>query len=402
VEAVAEDRWRQSVGRREALLALSAFLAGSPLLQARQDPSAGGPLTDHRRALSIDETVTAFDFEAVFFANVPLATFDTTAHASESEFTLRRNREAFGWVDVIPQKPVATSSVNTSTELFGLKMDYPIFVAPTGHQGLFHPDGEVGMRRGSTAARTLFCIPSGTNVPIEKIAAAGTGPIWWQLYARQQVDENRELLEQAQTVGCRAIIITIDQQAGYYERDLHDFYLALKDEPAAPRAGSRAPRNPYRVSLARAWYDWKLFDQLRPWIKVPMLAKGVLTPEDAERCLEHGVDGILVSNHGGRALDYSPSTLEVLPEILDAVRGRVPVLIDSGFRRGADVLKALALGAKAVGLGRVPRWGLGAYGAAGVQRVLEIMQQELVLAMAQAGRPTLASLDRSAVRTRFS
>jgi isopentenyl diphosphate isomerase/L-lactate dehydrogenase-like FMN-dependent dehydrogenase len=144
-----------------------------------------------------------------------------------------------------------------------------------------------------------------------------------------------------------------------------------------------------------------LFDELRPFVKVPMLAKGILTAEDARRCLDHGLDGIIVSNHGGRALDCSPSSLEVLPEIVDAVAGKVPVLIDGGFRRGSDILKALALGASAVCLGRAPRWGLGAFGAAGVQRVLEILQAELMLAMAHTGRPTLSSIDRTLVRTDF-
>ena len=137
-------------------------------------------------------------------------------------------------------------------------------------------------------------------------------------------------------------------------------------------------------------------------IKGPMLAKGILTAEDAALCIEHGIDGIVVSNHGGRAMDYSPATLEALPEIVDAVKGRIPVLVDGGFRRGTDILKALALGAKGVCLGRVPRWGLGAYGAPGVQRIVEILQNELVAAMAQNGRPTLASIDHTLVRTRFS
>jgi isopentenyl diphosphate isomerase/L-lactate dehydrogenase-like FMN-dependent dehydrogenase len=144
-----------------------------------------------------------------------------------------------------------------------------------------------------------------------------------------------------------------------------------------------------------------LFNDLRSFVKVPLLAKGILSAHDARLCIEHGLDGIVVSNHGGRALDYSPSSLEVLPEIVDAVAGRIPVLIDGGFRRGSDVLKALALGASAVCLGRVPRWGLGGFGAPGVQRVLEILHAELVLAMAHTGRPKLSSIDRTLVRTDF-
>jgi isopentenyl diphosphate isomerase/L-lactate dehydrogenase-like FMN-dependent dehydrogenase len=149
------------------------------------------------------------------------------------------------------------------------------------------------------------------------------------------------------------------------------------------------------------WYTWKFFDDIRPMVKVPMLAKGITTAEDAKRCLDHGLDGIYVSNHGGRSLDYGSSTLEVLSEIVDAVGGKVPILFDGGIRRGADVLKALALGASAVCLGRVPRWGLGAYGAEGVQRILEIMQGELAQAMAYTGRPSIASIDRTLVRTDF-
>jgi isopentenyl diphosphate isomerase/L-lactate dehydrogenase-like FMN-dependent dehydrogenase len=149
------------------------------------------------------------------------------------------------------------------------------------------------------------------------------------------------------------------------------------------------------------WFEWKLFDQIRPFIKGPMLAKGILTPEDAKLCVEHGCDGVYVSNHGGRSLDYAPSTLEVLPAIVDAVGGKVPVIFDSGIRRGADVLKALALGAKAVCLGRAPRWGLAAYGAPGVQRVLEILQAELIQAMAYTGRTSIESINRTIVRTDF-
>ena len=193
------------------------------------------------------------------------------------------------------------------------------------------------------------------------------------------------------------MVVTIDQQAAEHERILHDRNLSTRT-PATRRA---APKNPYRLAEYRLFYTWKLMEQIRRMVKVPMLAKGILTAEDAKLCLECGLDGVYVSNHGGRSLDYSPATLEVLPEIVDAVGGKVPVLFDSGVRRGTDALKALALGASAVCLGRVPRWGLGAYGAPGVQRILEILQAELVQAMAYTGRPALASIDRTIVRTDF-
>lgn len=182
---------------------------------------------------------------------------------------------------------------------------------------------------------------------------------------------------------------------------MHDRYLGGA-QAGTSRRGQATGGNPYRLTDFWGWIDWKYLDEIRPLIKVPMLIKGILTVEDARLSIEHGMDGIVVSNHGGRACDYGPSTLEVLPEIVDAVAGRVPVLVDSGFRRGSDVFKALALGAKGVLLGRATRWGLGAFGPAGVQRVLEIVQAELVATMKSTGRLTLASIDRTAVRTRFS
>ncbi len=206
-------------------------------------------------------------------------------------------------------------------------------------------------------------------------------------------------MDAAQTAGCRAVVVTIDQQAQFSEITAHDENLSGLAVRRPERRSTAS--NPYRVEDSRLWYEWKFFDQIRPFVKVPVLAKGILTPEDALLCLDHGVDGVYVSNHGGRSLDYAPSTLEVLPEIVDAVRGRVPVLFDSGIRRGADILKALALGANAVCVGRVPLWGLGSFGPAGVQRVLEILQAELVQAMVDARRPTLASIDRSLLRTDF-
>jgi isopentenyl diphosphate isomerase/L-lactate dehydrogenase-like FMN-dependent dehydrogenase len=168
----------------------------------------------------------------------------------------------------------------------------------------------------------------------------------------------------------------------------------------AVRAAAVGPAR-YRLQPGRLWYTWQYLDEIRRMLKVPLLVKGILTAEDATLCVEHGVDGIIVSNHGGRSMDYGPSTLEVLPEIVAAVNRRIPVITDSGYRRGRDILKALALGADAVLLGRATRWALGAFGAPGVQRLLEIVQQELVEAAAAAGRPTRASIDRSIVRTRF-
>ena len=367
----------------------------------------------------MNELLNAFDFEPVFRAKLPRATYDYTSYGGESEFTLRRNRQAFDWVELIPKGVADVRSVQTSTEILGTKMAFPILVAPSSGHGLLHPEGEAGTHKGATAAaNTPMIVSNASSLPIDKIAPAATGPLWFQLYPRQELDSSKELLDQVQAAGCQAVAVTLDQQAAFYERPLHDRNLGGNLSPslrmAAGAGGEEAPqgrggrgrripppRNPYRVPEYRLWYSWKYIDDIRPMIKVPMLAKGVLTPEDAKLCIEHGMNGIIVSNHGGRSMDYGPSTLESLPEIVDAVQGKIPVLIDSGFRRGSDILKALAMGAKGVCLGRSVRWGLGAYGVAGVQRVIEILQAELMLAMAATGRPTLDSIDRSLVRTEF-
>jgi isopentenyl diphosphate isomerase/L-lactate dehydrogenase-like FMN-dependent dehydrogenase len=280
-------------------------------------------------------------------------------------------------------------------------MDYPLMIAPTaGHEQL-HAEGELATHRGATsAAKTPMIVSINASYPIDKIAAAADGPLWFQLYARSTADANRELVERAVGAGCRAVVLTVDVQIlSHRERLLRNRNLSRAPRRPLARPGAQtSPLTAYRIGGQTPYLDWSIIEQLRGITKVPLLLKGILTAEDARLAVERGVEGIVVSNHGGRYLDYAPSTLEVLPEIADAVAGRIPVLIDSGFRRGSDVAKALALGAKAVCLGRVPRWGLGAYGAPGVQRVLEILQRELVMTMTQIGRPTLASLDRTAVR----
>jgi len=397
---------RGRVTRRSVIGGLGVTLAGPGLLESQQDP-----FRDHSRVPGMEELKTALDFEPVAFAKLPREVYSYTAHGSAGEFTVRRNRQAFDWVELVPRGVVDVSSIHTATEVLGTRMAFPIIVSPSAAHGPLDRDGEAGTHVGATAAsNTPMIISVNTTVPVEKIAAAATGPLWFQFYPREDLDATKELLDKVLTAGCRTIVMTVDQQASYYERSLHDRHLA-----AAPlgRGGAGAggfgggrggggAANAYRVPQGRLWYNWKYADDVRSMLKVPLLAKGVLTGEDAKAFVEHGFDGIYVSNHGGRSLDYDPATLEVLTEIVDAVPARVPVLFDSGIRSGSDILKALALGAKAVCIGRAVRWGLAAYGPPGVTRVLEILQGELVLAMAQTGRPDLASVDRTLVRTRFS
>jgi isopentenyl diphosphate isomerase/L-lactate dehydrogenase-like FMN-dependent dehydrogenase len=429
------------MSRRKALAGLGSIVAGSPLLHAQLDPR---PQTLHRRTPGLNEMFTAFDFEPVMFNNIPLATYDYTAHGDGSEWNLRRNRQAFDWVDLVPGKPADPAAVNLSSQLLDLKLQYPIIIAPTATQVALHPEGEAGMyRAGSLCANTPTLLSNNSSQSVEQVAAAAKGQLWWQFYPRQDLDASRELLERAQATGYTAIVVTVDQQASFYERTQQDRNLggnprgggaraggagrggaATPADPESPNTGRGAGRAAgagpaqggrggrgaatsgpglYRIAApGRLWYTWQYLDDIRKFIKTPMLIKGIVTAEDAKLCVEHGMQGIIVSNHGGRSMDYGPSTLEVLPEIVAAVNGRIPIIIDSGFRRGSDVLKAIALGANAVLLGRATRWALGAFGPVGVQRLLnDIIFPELVQAAASTGRTTLASIDRSILKTQW-
>ncbi len=383
------------MSRRQSLRALAGFVAGSPLLSSQD------VVRDHTRVPGLKELQNALEFEEVAFSKLARSVYNYRAYGEEGEFTLRRNRQAFDWVELVPRR-IGTGNIDTSIDLLGTKMAFPILVSPTAAHGEMHVDGEKETHKGAAAAsNTPMIVSNNSSFPFDKVAAAAESPTWVQLYPKQSLETNRQYLESAQAAGAKAVVVTIDQQASVYERAQHDRNM-VGGGGRGGRAGARPQTgNPYRVSDNRLWYEWKFFDQIRPIVKVPMLAKGVLTGEDAKLCLEHGVDAIYVSNHGGRSMDYTPATLEVLPEIVDAVGGKVPVLFDSGIRRGSDILKALALGASAVCLGRVPLWGLGSFGAPGVQRVLEILQAELVEAMRYTGRTNLASIDRKLVLTNF-
>lgn len=389
-----EARWRRSLSRRKALASFAGFLAGARALDAQQDE-----FRDHSRIPGLSEMRDVFDFEAAAYERLDRATYNYTARGGGSEFTTRRNREAFDWVSLVPRAIGDPSPPETGTDILGTPMAFPIMLAPSAAHEVLHPDKEAATYAGCKgASETPMIVSHVASMSFADIAKADGGPLWFQLYPREELQQNREPVESAQEAGAGAIVVTIDQQASIYERGRHDRNLSLRRR-RPPRYSGNAGR--YRFSSGRMWYEWKLFDGLRTMVNVPMLAKGILTAEDALLAVEHGLDGIIVSNHGGRTLDYTPSSLEVLPEIVEAVAGRMPVLIDSGFRRGSDIVKAMALGASAICLGRVPRWGLGSFGAPGLTRILEIVQDEFRQAMSSCGAASLSAIDRSLVRTDF-
>jgi isopentenyl diphosphate isomerase/L-lactate dehydrogenase-like FMN-dependent dehydrogenase len=291
--------------------------------------------------------------------------------------------------------------------LLGVKMKFPIIVAPTAAMTPLHPDGEIGMFKAATAAsNTLMILSINTSTPVAKVApAAPGGTLWGQFYPLENLAATQRSMDTYQNAGVGGIIVTIDQQASYYERTQQDRNFGGRVARAAGAGaggGALAGAARYRINGGRLWYTWQYIDDVRKMIKGKLVIKGILDPQDAGLAIEHGADAIIVSNHGGRSMDYGPSTLEVLPEIVAAVNGRIPILFDSGVRRGADIFKALALGANAVMLGRTTRWGLAAFGTAGAQRLIGILQQELVQVAATAGCARLSDINKTTVKAGFA
>jgi isopentenyl diphosphate isomerase/L-lactate dehydrogenase-like FMN-dependent dehydrogenase len=403
---------------------MAGFMAASPVAAglAQQDP--GTLLSEFRRYKGLSEMRTAFDFHPLFEGNLLPSIYEFTAHGEGSEFNLQRNRQAFDWVDILASRAaIPEANVDLSSELLGAKMKFPILVAPTSGQNGIHPEGEIGMFRGAVGASNMVDILSGANATNLAAAfkAVPGGTIWSQHYPIENLANELRALEDIQAAGSKCIVITVDQQASVYERTMNIRNLggragggpgasggnaaATAAVAAAAAAAAGGPPVPgsvrYRVSDRRLWYTWKYFDAVRKIARDKLLIKGIVDPDDAKLAIEHGADGIIVSNHGGRSMDYGPSTLEVLPEIVAAVNGRIPILFDSGIRRGADIFKALALGANGVCIGRAARWGLGSFGAAGAQRVFEILQQELVQVAAATGCARLSDINGAKVRTHF-
>src|SRR5947208_10087126 len=245
VGTIIQDLWRHSLTRRQALISLAGVLTGSPLLGGQLDPR---PFKDHRRAPGLDEMLDAFDFEPVCYANMPLAQYDYMAHGSDSEFTLRRNRDAFQWVDLVDHPGTSPDSVNTATDVLGIKMQYPLLIAPSTRQRDLHPDGDSGMYQGATEAGTPMIVAAGSSIPIQKIATSANGPRWSQMYPLQNLDASRDQIELFQANGARAIVVTADQQTSRYERDLHDRHLGgnpraiVSDESVpSPPGATRGP-----------------------------------------------------------------------------------------------------------------------------------------------------------------
>jgi len=341
------------------------------------------------------EPVNVFDYEALAQARMETATWGFYHGGSDDEVTLRANRTAFERIRIRPRMLVDVTTCDIRTTVLGTSVNMPILVAPTAMHCLAHPEGECATARGVGRASTLMIASTVSTRTMEDIAQAASGPLWFQLYVFGGIRTSEMLVRRAEAAGYRAIVLTVDlARIGNRERDIRNNF----NLPSHLREANFAGEELLEIDEAALTLTWDSLAWLRSITSLPILVKGILTAEDAELAVQHGVDAIIVSNHGGRQLDTALASIEALPEIVDAVSGRCEVYMDGGIRRGTDVLKALALGARAVLIGRPILWGLAANGAEGVHHVLEILRRELELSMALAGRPTLNSIDRSLVK----
>lgn len=338
------------------------------------------------------EPVNVSEYEALARARMKPEEWDFYAGGSNDEVTLRSTRAAFEHIRLRPRVLVDISKCDLRTTVLGTGVSMPILVAPTAFHGLAHTEGECETARAAGDMGTLMVASTTSNRSIEEIAAAASGPLWFQLYTYGGFEISASLVRRAESAGYRAIVLTVDlPRLGRRERDIRNSFNLPSRLFEGNFVGLEIPDDTF-VTLT-----WESIAWLRGVTSLPIVIKGILTAEDAQLAVEHGVDGIVVSNHGGRQLDTTLPAIEALPEVVEAAAGRCEVYMDGGIRRGTDVLKALAIGARAVLLGRPVLWGLAVNGETGVRHVLAMLRDELELAMALSGRPTLASIDRSLV-----
>src|SRR6516225_11037555 len=401
-----------SVASRRRLLqflAASPFIAQNALAEALRssDPMEWAPRDLDKLITEPKQALDVFDFEPVMKQNVPPAHFGYMATGVDDEVTLRANRDGFRKFELRPRRLVDVSRIDMSVEILGARFDSPIVIAPTGSNRAFHPDGEIAVARAAKTGNHLQILSTVATTSIEDAIAERGAPVWFQLYTTQRWEIGEALVKRALAAGAPAIAVTLDVRSpAKWETFVRLRRTDTRECGSCHGFNDYLSRKPNFTGIELAGVGttavtnltWDRIKRLRDMVKVKLVLKGILTPEDAKLAAEAGIDGILVSNHGGRVEDGVSATIDVLPDIVAAVGGRMPVLIDSGFRRGSDIVKALALGAQAVCIGRPYIWGLGAFGQPGVERVLEILRNETRNAMQQLGAPSLKDLTPAMVR----
>jgi 4-hydroxymandelate oxidase len=373
--------------RRNALRSLAAFAAGSPLW-SQEAGEVTGPVNVH-------------EFEEIARQKLHKLAYDFIAGGVEDELTLRANREAFTRFVLLPRVMTDVTNVDTSVELLGQRHEFPIFIAPTGGKNLVLPNADETVAEAAVKTRTLICSATG----VQKILEEGRPLSWWSNSIGQPDRESAAAYaRRVEDQGGKGILLTVDNQyQSNRDRNNRNRFDYGYMQTGVPKPGEPAPP-PRRPALAAMWsphvpnLNWNYIEWVRGASRLPIIVKGILNPLDARLAVERGASAIVCSNHGGRQLDGVIGSLDALPDIVDAVGGKIPVLMDGGIRRGSDILKALALGAKAVLLGRAPLWGLAAFGQPGVERVLWMLGAEFKLSMALAGISKTGEIDRRIVR----
>jgi 4-hydroxymandelate oxidase len=382
---------------------LSALAQDAGFPERRPDPYVWAPRDYAQLISSPKEALDVFDFEPVMHKNVPPAHFGYMASGVDDDVTLRANREGFLKFQLRPRRLVDVSKIDMSTEILGQRYETPIIIDPTGGHKAYHPDGEEGVARAAKVGDHLMILSTQASTSVADVIAARGRPIWSQLYATNIFEVAKHHVESMERQGSIAIAVTVDRNGGRNQEvalrmvkldtrqcdachDHSSLAASMRNDPMYDGADLAGLTN-----IQSSAMSWDYIKRLRDVTKLKMVIKGILAWEDAKIAAETGIDAIIVSNHGGRADESGRSTIETLPEVIE-VAGNMPVLIDSGFRRGTDIVKALCMGAKGVAVGRPYLWGLGAFGQAGVERVLQILRTELMVAMQQVGAPSLKDL----------
>lgn len=382
--------------RRTAFRQLAGIFGAAPFAAMAQEATVMDP-------------VNVFDFAALAKKKLDPVAWDYLEGGSEDEQALHDNREGFKKIILRPRMLVDTHQIDTSLTLLGMKLDYPIFFDPAGGKNCFFPKGELEVSRAAGKMKTMHI----TNGGIEDTLQAGTAAEnWWQLTTGgilTNKQQTRSFVRKVEAQGCKGICFTVDiMHVSQREREIHNKLERSWCETGLPKrdAQGRLPeaKTPWKAGAftqkPNPLPTWQTLEELCSTTSLPVIVKGIMTAEDGDRCVQHGAKACIVSNHGARQMDQVGGTIEALPEVVKAVNGRIPVLMDGGIRRGTDVLKALALGATAVCVARPYLYGLAAFGQAGVERVIHLLRTELMLNMALAGVPNLRSIDKSLVRIR--
>jgi len=374
------------------------------------DPMAWAPLDPANLIKSPKEAINVFDFEPVMRQNVPPAHFGYMASGIDDEVTLRANREGFLKFQLRPRRLVDVSKVDMSTDILGTKYASPIIIAPTGGHKAYNPDGEEGVAKAAKAGDHLMILSTQSSTDVEDVIKARGAPIWMQLYATNKFEVAADHVRRAEKAGCTGLAVTVDRSGGRNQETL--FRLRRTDTRECNSCHDRTSietdqgvKPMYRGvdlsglrNIQSSAMTWDYLKRLRDMTKMKVVIKGLLAWEDAKLAADAGYDAIIVSNHGARSEDSGRSTIDALPEIVEAVNGRMPILIDSGFRRGTDICKALCMGATGVAVGRPYLWALGAFGQPGVERMLELLRIELFGIMQQVGAPSIKQLTPAMVR----